>query len=75
MGDVIPLGNVTRIDLPADRVLSAATGKLKRVVIMGWDLDGGEYFASSIADGADVLWLSERLKMRLMDVPEFVDGE
>lgn len=74
MGDVIPLGNVTRLDLPPDRVLEAAKGTLKGVVIMGIDNDGSHYFASSIADGADVLWLAEQLKLRLLDVPEFLDG-
>lgn len=33
---------------------------------IGYDADGAEYFASSIADGADVLWLLERLKQQLL---------
>lgn len=58
---------ITKLDLPVDAVLDAAksTG-LRCVVVMGYETDGSEYFAASIADGADCLWLAERLKMRLL---------
>ena len=65
--NVIPLGNVTRLDVPVDRVLDMAKGKCPNgVIIMGYDEDGQEYFASSIADGGTVLWLLERLKQQLI---------
>lgn len=68
MGDVIPLGNITRLDLPTDRVLDAAKSHCSSgVVIMGWDDDDTLYFASSIADGGDVLWLMEKAKAALLD--------
>ena len=70
MGKVIPLNNVTRLDMPADRVLEAAIGKLEKVVVLGYDDDGDEYFASSVADGGTVLWLMERLKLKLLTVQE-----
>jgi len=41
-------------------------GKLKSVLVIGYDEAGEEYFASSIADGGDVLWLLERCKQELM---------
>jgi len=63
---IIPLGNVTRLDIPADRVLQAGIGKLDGVVIMGRQTNGEYYFASSIADGGTVLWLMEKLKLKLM---------
>lgn len=66
MGDVIELNMITRLDLPADRVLEAAIGKLDKVVILAYDKDGNEYFASSVADGGTVLWLMERCKVCLM---------
>jgi len=65
MGEVVELGGVTRLDLPPDRVLEKAKGKLTGVVIIGYDEDGDEYFASSYADGGTVLWLMERAKLRL----------
>lgn len=57
---------VTRLDLPPDRVLQQAVGALESVVILGYDRDGLEYFASSLADGSDVLWLLERCKRQLL---------
>jgi len=65
---VIPFTGVTTLDLPPDRVLEAVLGKLEGVVVMGFDKDDQEYFASSYADGGTVLWLVERLKMQVLDV-------
>lgn len=60
------LNNVTSIDIPADRVLQKAMGKLTKAVIAGYDIHGDYYFASSVADGGDALWLIENLKMALL---------
>ena len=68
MGKVITLGGVTRLDLPPDRILEAAEGALESVVLLGYTKDGEEYFASSLADGGDVLWLLERCKDKLFAV-------
>jgi len=71
MTNVIPLGNITSLDLPADRVLDDARGHCPDgVVVIGYDAEGEEYFVSSIADGGTVLWLLERLKMQLLAVPD-----
>lgn len=71
MGDVIPLGNITRLDLPTDRVLDAVRGKCSNgVVVLGWDDDDSFYFASSLADGGTVMWLLEMAKKRLLEVGE-----
>lgn len=57
---------ITKLDIPVDRVINAALeAGLTGVVVLGWDEN--EYFASSIADGADVLWLMERLKKQLLE--------
>lgn len=67
-GNVVALGAVTSLDIPPDRILAAAlTQGLQQVVIMGYDADGDEYFASSVADGGDVLWLMEKLKIQLLN--------
>ena len=68
MSNVILLNNVTRLDLPPDRVLEAALGKLEGVIVIGYAKDGSEYFTSSYADGGDALWLIERFKMALLTV-------
>lgn len=68
MGKVIDIGGVTRLDLPPDRILERSKGQLEGVVIMGWDKEGNQYFASSYADGQEVLWLLESCKHVLMNV-------
>jgi len=64
--NVIPLNNITRLDLPPDRALEGAKGKMEGVILIGYDKDGEEYFASTYADGSDVLWLLERAKKALL---------
>jgi len=70
MGDVVILDCNTKLDLPADRILENTIGKLDKVVIMGYDKDGQEYFASSVADGGEVIWLLEKMKKALLEVGE-----
>lgn len=66
---VIPLGCITKLDLPVDQILDAAKGRdLTGVVVMAFDETGETYFASSYADGGTVLWLMEKLKQRLLAV-------
>ena len=66
--NVIPFGGITRLDIDPDRVLSSAVGKLECVVIAGMGKDGKEYFASSMADGADALWYLKRCEKRLLEL-------
>ena len=65
--NVIPLGNITRLDLPTDHVLDAAKGDCSDgVIVLGYDDQGELYFASSIADGGSVIWLLEQAKLALL---------
>lgn len=69
--NVIPLGNVTSLDLPADRVLEQAMGQgLEGVVLLGFDGDGDFYVKSSYADGGTVLWLMEMAKKKLLEIEQ-----
>jgi len=68
MTNVIPLGNITKLDLDPDIVLENTKGKLNNFVIIGWDLEGELYFSSTKADGGDILWLMEKAKQALLDV-------
>ena len=71
---VLRFAGVTKLDLPPELVLDGAReAGLKAVVILGYDKDGDEYMASSLADGADVMWLMERLKQRLLGSPGGTD--
>ena len=68
MSNVIPFRGITKLDLDPDMVLENTKGTLEGLVICGYDKDGNEYFASTYADGGDVLWLLERMKLRLLNV-------
>lgn len=67
--NVVFLPVVTRLDIPVERVLDMAKAAgLTQVLILGYDADGDEYFASNTADGPDNLWLLERAKKKLLDI-------
>lgn len=67
-GTVVVFPGQTKLDIPAERVLEAAKlAELTDVVIVGYDKNKEEWFASSIADGGTVLWLIERLKKQLLE--------
>lgn len=68
MTKVIPFTGITKLDLPPDRILEAAQGKLEGVIILGFDLEGDEHFASSYADAGTVIYLLERCKAELLKV-------
>ena len=68
--NVIDLPVITRLNLDPDRVLNKAIGELKDVVIIGYDKDDNEYFATSMADGGDIVWLLERMKLRLLRISD-----
>lgn len=72
MADVIKFNGITKLDLSPDHVLEEAKGNLQSVVIMGYDNEGEEYFASSISDGAEVVWLAELFKRRLFEQAELL---
>ena len=70
MSKVINLPCVTSLNLPPNRILQGAWSKLRGAVLIGWDTYGDFYFASSIADGGDVLWLMEKAKKELLEISE-----
>jgi hypothetical protein len=65
--EIVELDVVTFLDIPVERVLrKAGEADLETVIVLGWRVDGSPYFASSIADGPETLWLLELTKLRLM---------
>ena len=68
--EIITLDCVTYLDVPVERVLDAAKGRLDggAVIIIGRDKDGELYFAANKADGGDALWLLEKAKLLLLEV-------
>lgn len=65
--EILMFNGVTRLDLPPDRILEQAIGKLKGVIVIGWNEEGDFYGASSYADGGEALWLLEVCKKKLLD--------
>ncbi len=68
MSNIIPLNNVTKLDLPVNRILENAKNNLEGVIIVGYDNEGEQYFASSYPDGGTVLWLIEQCKLALLTI-------
>lgn len=67
MSDIIKFPGVTKLDIPVDTVLNKALeSNLKSTVVLGWEQDGEGYYASSIAEGAEILWLLESMKYVLL---------
>lgn len=68
MTNVIDLPVITTLDLPSDKLLEAAMGRVDDVLILGWDKSGELYFASGKADGGHCLWLMELAKKQLLEM-------
>lgn len=66
MSKVIEFTGLTRLNLDPDRTLENLKGKLEGFVIVGYDKDGDEYFASTYADGGTANWLLDRCKKVLL---------
>lgn len=74
--EIVELDVVTSLDLPPERILrKAAEAGLTEVIVVGLCEDGSEYFGSSVADGADVVWHLERAKWRLMRQTDALMGD
>ena len=59
--NVIIWNGRTKLDLPVERILQGALeADLDEVVIVGFDKDGNEYFASSVADGGQCMYHLQR---------------
>lgn len=67
LDNVVLAHMTTSHDLDPDQLLVEAVGELDDVVIVGYDKDGGEYFAASKSSGADVHWLLHRAAIRLLN--------
>jgi len=68
MDNIIELPVITRLNLPPERVLKNALKEgMEDVVVIGYDSEGEFYFASSKADGGDVMWLLELAKKHLLE--------
>jgi len=68
---VVIMNVITTLEISPSRVLKGAIEEgLESVIVIGVTKDGEEYFASSIADGANALWWMERARHKLLSVPD-----
>lgn len=65
--NVVDIGCVTTLDIDPNKVLKGAEDQLESGIVVGWDRDGELYFASSIGNERDVLWMLEMAKARLLE--------
>lgn len=66
---VTVLNTITRLNIPPEGIVAAHEERpLKSIVLIGWDENEEFCFASSLADGAEVLWLLELAKKKLLDI-------
>lgn len=65
--DIFLFNGITKLDLPPDRVLEQAVGKLQGVIVIGFDHEGQFYGSSSYADGGNAIWLLEVCKKRILE--------
>jgi hypothetical protein len=70
MAEILKFTGITFLDMPTDVILQSAIGKLESVIVLGYTNDGKEYFAASMADGADALWHLQRAAHKLLSMPE-----
>lgn len=69
MAEIHVFDGITGHDLEPDRIIDNLP-EMESVIVLGYTKDEEEYFASSIADGGDVLWLLKRLEKQLLEVSD-----
>lgn len=75
--EVVRFTGTTTLDIDPRQMLEAAIAAgMTEVVICGFDADGNEYFASSMADAGAAGFHLDRAKWNLMrQVDRMVEGE
>lgn len=67
MSNILEFTGITKADIPPERILTKALSKgLTDCIVIGRTKDGDLYFAGSMADGGDALWLMELAKKDLL---------
>jgi len=68
LSNVVVAPIVTTLEGRPDDALKHAIGELESVVVIGYTKSGEEYYASSIADGPNALWLIRRTEHKLIGI-------
>ncbi len=70
MSNIIYLNVSTTLDIPPDKILEDAIGKLESVFLIGRDKNGELVIAASLASKSDNLWDIEQAKKFLLEYPD-----
>lgn len=70
MATIIDLNAPHYGDIPVENVLEGAR-HLKMVIVMGYDEEGEEYFASSSGKNEECAWLAQRYVKLLLDGSDY----
>ena len=69
MAEIVDLQVVTRLDIPAHKIIKRASeADLTEIVIVGFDAAGDLFFASNKGDAGTVIFHLEMAKKRLLDI-------
>lgn len=64
--EIIQWSGLTKLDIPVERILGGALkADLQSAVVVGFTQDGDLHFASSVASGAEAIFLLQRAIYRL----------
>lgn len=73
MSNVVQFTGITKADLPVKYILDRASdAELSECIVIGFDKDGREFFASSRADAANAMY---HLQRALWALNRFIDEE
>lgn len=74
--NIIEFSGITKLDMPPEKIIrKALEADLESVVIVGYTKDGDEYFCSSQADAAQVVWHLQRAIWRLNRISDQMAGD
>jgi hypothetical protein len=66
VAEIIQFTGQTKLDINPDAVLDGAKGQLTTVFVCEYEADGSLYFASSTAQTAEILFMLEKFKFKVM---------
>lgn len=69
---VVPFSGLTKADMTADKVLTAAVGKVAPAIVVGFDEQGALYVASSLGDSDMAIGLLARAQVWLCNQADSV---
>ena len=68
MAEITQFPGITKMDIPPDRVLEAAKGRLKTCLVIGYTDDGALWTASSTSDMESAFYMMEQTRARLLEM-------